>query len=179
MPFAPIPLRIVEIGVNPLPVAFHPVRGQFPLQPILGPSLVEHFQITSFYLPLSVYGVNLSAPNPAQAWITVKLLLSGEVAFAQEINPQLMAMGPGGSITPRANALIVGQPYAPIVYRSGQGLVLSYELYFDQTLSPGCLSELALGGIYDPSSTAPSGMEAAAGSIGYSIVSEPEVLVAQ
>jgi len=175
MPFAPIPLKIVElIYAGFLPIAFQPIRGNFPLAPIGGgPAVTEHYELTSFNLPLSVYGVNLSpTPNPTQAWITVRLLLSGEVAFSQQLDLQLVAMGPGGSVTPRANAYVIGQMQTPIVYRPGQNLALSYELYFDQGLAAGGLGELALGGIFNPASTAPSGFEPTPGSIGYNLLEE-------
>jgi hypothetical protein len=171
MPFAPIPQQDITFGAGPpipyLPAANQIVSASFPLQPITTPNLLERFALNAFYLPVSVYGAG--SPEPTTCRITPQLFVSGQLAFAQELDLSMAPVGGVWGVTPTANGFVSVTPNSPVDYRPGQTIRIGFQAIFDQALTIN--GGVTLAGTRDPV----NGVVSVHGSIGYDIVREPAV----
>jgi hypothetical protein len=173
VPFAPIPLKTISIGVQhiagdqvlPAPLAFASVAGVWPVQAIIPPQPIEHYLLTSFYLPVSLW-VKGATTNPTICQLTTQLLVSGELAFQNQDQFNLNSVLTTASANSSANVTV----NSPVVYRSGQALQLGFRAMFDQTIASGWVGLAAIG-------DGQGGFVPTPGSIGYSIEAEHLILV--
>jgi hypothetical protein len=137
-----------------------------------GPGLMFRWDLTSINIPVAV-GIAAAASggtNPATAYLTMQLLLSGELAWQGSQAAQLtpFALAAGWVI---ANVIFADSLNQPIRYRNGQTFQFAYSLQLDQAVTAAGFIGLVLAGQYTNPSSAT--VEPAAASVGYSEVFDP------
>lgn len=121
-----------------------------------GPNLVQEWEVTSFYIPTSVWALATgggppAVPAPSVCDLTLEASVNGEpIWFAQRLIS--MVTTPSGGLS-SANVVITDDLFNPIYLKAGQKFSFAYGLFFDQPVALNSW-DIYLGETLDPTTLA-------------------------
>ena len=173
MPRFPIPTDTIEVlGGHSQGLVIYGSWLTPDTPPRGGTGLMFRWDLTSINIPvaLGIAAAETPVVNPAVAYLTMQLLLSGELVWQEsQAAPLTTFQLAAGWVV--ANAIFADSLNQPIRYRNGQTFRLAFSLSLDQPVAFGGFIGLVLAGQYmDPSSAT---VNPAPASIGYTEVFDP------